>query len=664
MTKSINEKVYYRSVRSFLNFHFRAPTNETRSARALRLQKLNGLLAYCKDNYTRIGEGEAVDSYPSEVRHLLEINPIHISRWLKDLAYHKAEPSPDDRPLFARSSTLQAHKRNLSYYMPLNNMQWDPIQKRGNPTRDMSLNKTIQQVTQFELKGQGAKARDARALEFEEFCSVIKVSRGKVMPRGKVIFQYVHTAFLLLQYHLCGRTDDIVLFDIDEIRKNKYGFLDIKLCASKNIYKHEDSYWQVVFGCMDSGLCTIIGLGAYVGFFNEGELEKHENRQVKKTNEEREPKLPGFFRCGQTARYSKSSLNSRLQRICKNILKLIGRTSTHSIRKASAHEMQLNNCSREVSEQRGRWVQHGKGKPSNVYFREFMRPGDFEAAAALTGPLGIAKYTGDVTEEIAHTILPAAKSFLPGVAVQLAHAVIWAFHQEDETHKLLPDQLCRRIKEYENIHGKITATREKVNYVQDGKLAKIVPDDGTAEMTATNCNEQMTILYNDFKSFKRKYNEDEKLRVMELKGINKKLKLIQTSVNRGHLCNRSRTANKTGFANLSSLRNVATIHSIWEEYKYGNSGNKAVELFTKAEIRKVKDKWCLRNNAILALKLIISKGIDIHTACDRLQDVYQWGILGKASCLRSIGNDYRRNNLLKYFERYSPRDVRSINESG
>ena len=81
-------------------------------------------------------------------------------------------------------------------------------------------------------------------------------------------------------------------------------------------------------------------------------------------------------------------------------------------------------------------------------------------------------------------------------------------------------------------------------------------------------------------------------------------------------------------------------------------------------MRKVKDKWCLRNNAILALKLIISKGIDIHTACDRLQDVYQWGILGKASCLRSIGNDYRRNNLLKYFERYSPRDVRSINESG
>ena len=33
------------------------------------------------------------------------------------------------------------------------------------------------------------------------------------------------------------------------------------------------------------------------------------------------------------------------------------------------------------------------------------------------------------------------------------------------------------------------------------------------------------------------------------------------------------------------------------------------------------------------------------------------GIFGKASCLRSIGKDYRENNLSKYFERYSPLDA-------
>ena len=79
-----------------------------------------------------------------------------------------------------------------------------------------------------------------------------------------------------------------------------------------------------------------LGLGAYVGFFEEGELEKHENRQVNKTKKEQEPKLPGFFRCGKIVRYSKGSLNSRLKSICKNILKLTGHWPTVSPRPAPA----------------------------------------------------------------------------------------------------------------------------------------------------------------------------------------------------------------------------------------------------------------------------------------------------------------------------------------
>ena len=61
-------------------------------------------------------------------------------------------------------------------------------------------------------------------------------------------------------------------------------------------------------------------------------------------------------------------------------------------------------------------------------------------------------------------------------------------------------------------------------------------------------------------------------------------------------------------------------------------------------MRPFKDKWTLQNNAILALNRLLAEGADIHTACSRLEDVYRWGIVGKASCLRSIGNDYRENN--------------------
>ena len=45
--------------------------------------------------------------------------------------------------------------------------------------------------------------------------------------------------------------------------------------------------------------------------------------------------------------------------------------------------MQMNGCSREVSDQRGRWVQRHAHKASAVYYKEFLRKADFEAASAL-----------------------------------------------------------------------------------------------------------------------------------------------------------------------------------------------------------------------------------------------------------------------------------------
>jgi hypothetical protein len=71
----------------------------------------------------------------------------------------------------------------------------------------------------------------------------------------------------------------------------------------------------------------------------------------------------------------------------------------------------------------------------------------------------------------------------------------------------------------------------------------------------------------------------------------------------------------------------------------------------------VKDKWTMQNNAISALKRLLAEGVGIHTVCSRLGDVYHWGIVGKGSCLWSTSNDYRKNNLAKYYDRFSPRDL-------
>ena len=228
------------------------------------------------------------------------------------------------------------------------------------------------------------------------------------------------------------------------------------------------------------------------------------------------------------------------------------------------------------------------------------------------------------------------------------------FNEPGTKQQMVSRQLIRDMddiymkydEDFENVHGVISATREKVTYVQDGKLAKIVPDDGTAPTTFTSSSSSSLIL-TELKSFKRKYDEDDKVKATQLKAMNKKLKLLQTTVNRGNLCNRSPSVNKTGSANLRSLRDVGTIHSIWEEYKYGNSGNKAVELLTKMEMRMEKHKWSLRNNAILALKLIISKGVDIHTACDRLRGF-------------PVGNFWQSIMLTKYWKRLQRKQLIEI----
>ena len=51
-------------------------------------------------------------------------------------------------------------------------------------------------------------------------------------------------------------------------------------------------------------------------------------------------------------------------------------------------------------------------------------------------------------------------------------------------------------------------------------------------------------------------------------------------------------------------------------------GYTGIYKFTKDEMRPFKDKWTLQNNAVLALKCLLAEGVDIHTACSRLGDVY------------------------------------------
>jgi hypothetical protein len=131
--------------------------------------------------------------------------------------------------------------------------------------------------------------------------------------------------------------------------------------------------------------------------------------------------------------------------------------------------------------------------------------------------LGIAQYIGAVTDAIARQILPAAKNFLPGVAIELAKARLWAF-KDDDARKYLPLIFCEQIT--------AIAKKEKVIQVQDGKVVKIVPDDGTAALGGYNRDEQLVLLATNFQLFKRRYDADDQTKFQRFKEQTKRMKMI------------------------------------------------------------------------------------------------------------------------------------------
>ena len=71
--------------------------------------------------------------------------------------------------------------------------------------------------------------------------------------------------------------------------------------------------------------------------------------------------------------------------------------------------------------------------------------------------------------------------------------------------------------------------------------------------------------------------------------------------------------------------------------------------FNKAEIRRVKHKWCLYKKGIDAIKFLVAKGVEPAVACDRLMEVYRFDFIGKSDFLTNISRDFKHNNFQKYY---------------
>ncbi len=103
------------------------------------------------------------------VNCLLQITDKDVVHYFNFIAYGVAEPTEKDWPTKMRSTSLLYAKKSISYFMPRPGPQWDIINGTGNPTKAQSVNKMIELVKTYEVRGEGVPSQARCAIEYQEF---------------------------------------------------------------------------------------------------------------------------------------------------------------------------------------------------------------------------------------------------------------------------------------------------------------------------------------------------------------------------------------------------------------------------------------------------------------------------------------------------------------
>ena len=204
--------------------------------------------------------------FPQE--RLLEITDIDVVSYFNFKAYHNANPSPSDQPIYCRSSTLEYKKKAISSFLPRQNMPWDDITQKGNPTRSKAVHHMIQKVKVHEVRGTGVKLNSHRAVDREEFVNVLVAVR-EIYSQSKEYSMLIALSVLTLQWQLIGRIDDIMQLRTSTVLFNvRDSFtLHIKMSWSKNIRTEVQSPTQLLLAAMDPIICPLLNLAVFIEMF-------------------------------------------------------------------------------------------------------------------------------------------------------------------------------------------------------------------------------------------------------------------------------------------------------------------------------------------------------------------------------------------------------------
>ena len=600
--------------------------------------------------------------FPQE--RLLEITDFDVVLYFNFKAYHNANPSPSDQPIYCRSSTLEYKKKAISSFLPRQNMPWDDITQKGNPTRSRAVHHMIQKVKVHEVRGTGVQSNARRAVEWEEFVNVLVAVR-EIYSESKAHSMLMALSVLTLQWQLIGRIDDIMQLRTSTVLFNvRDSFtLHIKMSWSKNIRTEMQSPTQILIAAMDPIICPLLNLAVYMETFGGhagGLMFDHSKKTTTNLIDE-----------------ILASSNFRAQRA--------GRVGTHSFRKGSATYASRFGLPKDWVNLRGRW--RGKKKQVDTYIDVDQPYPDARVAAVLCGPRGPCKYAVKAGMVAPATFLDSivphcCATFGTQVARVLALPLLWAAYEREAPVSgaqctLIPTRLAEEIQ-LEWIHaGGIPDVNpvEKIGLavVQNGEQMCLVilrthrhdndgnegaigmeeprmgmePAGGLEEQGTTGTPEydgrvsvltsQLFLLQNRIEDLKNELSSILADHKRYMVNMNTNVRRIAAQPVVRALVPPS--SEKTIMSKLT--KSPSDLFVLWREYEQGLDGGKAAKDYTAVERGRNKHIYSRMRVFWDAVVKLMARRYTADSAIDRISEVY-----GRRLSVTQVINQMKKDRML------------------
>lgn len=609
---------------------------------------------------------------------LLQLTPTDVCEFFCLKVYGTTNPDADAKPQYGRSTSLEAYKKNISYYMPNKLVGWNVQLMTGNPTRSAPVNQLIRDVKKAEVRKRGKATLARRPLEFDEFSKLVEMLRGSSDSLKKFGF----TALVILQFHFIARVDDTSALMVDEIKAHptyKDFALRCRLCWSKNVLEERAAPPQIMFGANQFKFCPLLTLALFLELFYP--TERNENDE-----------LNCFSAINKTADGTKQRVSKFLKQkifMDKDFLDvqqdqngdIVG---THSIRKFSTTYARRSGCTLDDINVRGRWKRFKQMVETYVH-PEIPYP-DAKTAAALSigGPVKYQVKTESNIDDcwIAEHVLPHTLKMHKDkkAVVTLGKAVLWACF-DAEASDIVPLQILQRVRlAYERVQNQLSSTENPVRKVpllicgHEGQLiieeladdageapARAAPehDDNSSAVTPEILNRRRSRHTSEIQAVFaqlmqiRRQNEQLSTEVQVLRShLSTKIKHLTTAVNRVSrmpaarvTINNSNNSNETNndtnndtavpFNNYQVTgdllprekpaqltKNIRSLYILWNEFEFGLGGSKAAKDYNSRDRGANRFLYSKRKVFWDLVVIMVNRGRQANEAIDNIYSHY------------------------------------------